>query len=172
MHRQRNSQVTDLDRVGRVVGQVNCPVEHAVLGPESNGHAWSDAAIVLCLIYTCGVLGCSSLCRVELLPWTLRTPPRDLNMTKFVTCCDVVRWKGVCCEAETRQRTSVELKQKWRSRIDRLCRVFRLGAVRSQDNRRERGAGRKRGSPQQELTSIRSHRPPLLQCSIQLGIQL
>src|ERR1700733_2773350 len=120
MHRQRESQVTDLDRVGRAVGQVNCPAEHAALRFQANGYFQCGTAIIPHLPGTRRVRGSRSLCRVKLLPWAVGTPPRDLNMTKFLTCCDVVRRKGIRGEAETRQRSSIELEKKRRSCTDRL----------------------------------------------------
>src|ERR1700691_3670385 len=120
MHRQRKRQVTNLDRIGGVVGHVNRPAEYAALRLEANGHTQCGAAIVLRLMRAWGVRGSRSLCRVEFLPWAAGTPPRDLNRTKLLAGCNVVRWEGVGGEAETRQRTAIELKKKRRSRMGRL----------------------------------------------------
>src|ERR1700728_1707006 len=170
MHGQRKSQIADLDRIGRAVRQVNSPAEHTVPGLEANGHRQRYAAIVLRLIHTRGVCGRRGLRRVKFLPGAVRAPPCNFDMIEFLTSCNVVCWEGISGEAETRKCRSVELELERKSGISCLCQGC-LGTVMSQDKRRKGSAGRKSGSPQQELTTVRSHRLPRSTYRIQVGIQ-
>jgi hypothetical protein len=119
MHRQRQSYIADLDRIGRSVTQRNRPAQQFALRLQANGRGKHFTAIILHPVRARRALGRFGLSRVKSLPCTIGTPPRDLNMPELLPRRNVVCRKGIPSETEARQRGAIELERKRRGDIGR-----------------------------------------------------